>query len=78
MNPNYAIAHHWLAFQVLCPLVRLDEALTEIQRAQELDPLSPVINANVGDELTLVGKVDLGIQVLQKQLALDPSFLGGR
>ncbi len=78
LNPNYPTAYQWLVVQVLCPLVRLDEALVEIKRAQELDPLSPVINANVGDKLSWVGKNDLGIQVLQKQIAIDPSFLVAR
>jgi tetratricopeptide (TPR) repeat protein len=75
LNPNYATAHHWLVVYVLRPLLRLDEALAEIKRAQELDPLSPAINASMGEKLSLVGKHDLGIQVLQKQIAIDPSFL---
>jgi len=47
LNPNYATAHHWYAL-VLMSLARFDEAIKEIKRAQELDPLSLVINRNVG------------------------------
>ena len=75
LNANYATAHHWLAGNVLEPLGRYDEALAELKQAQELDPLSPIINAELGWILARVGKDDLAIQVLQKQIALDSSFL---
>ena len=78
LNPNYATAHHWMAVGVFAPLRRFDEALAELQTAQELDPLSPIINNDVGEFLSLVGKPDLGIKVLQKQIAIDPSFLVSR
>jgi adenylate cyclase len=44
LNPNYATAHHWYALY-LSSLGRHDEALREIRRALELDPLSLPINA---------------------------------
>ena len=47
LNPNYANAHHWYAMSLVWQ-ARLDEALREIERARELDPLSLVINANAG------------------------------
>jgi len=74
LDPNYATAHHWFEV-VLDSLHRHEEALAEIKLAQELDPLSPVINANLGSELDFNGKTDLAIEVLHKQIALDPSFL---
>jgi tetratricopeptide (TPR) repeat protein len=44
LNPNYASAHH---FYSICLLTagRQAEALAEIQRAQELDPLSLIITS---------------------------------
>jgi len=74
LNPNYATAHHWFA-RVLDSLRRHEQALAESKQAQEIDPLSPVINANLGLELYVNGKEDLAIEVLQKQIALDPSFV---
>jgi tetratricopeptide (TPR) repeat protein len=74
LNPNYATAHHWLSV-MLDSLRRYEEALAEIKRAQEIDPLSPIINANVGFEWMQNGRPDLAIEVLQKQIALDPSFV---
>ena len=39
LNPNNATAHRWYSFY-LVTMGRLDEALKEIERAQDLDPLS--------------------------------------
>jgi serine/threonine-protein kinase len=48
LEPNYALAHHWLAVTVLAPLGRLDEARAELHSAKRLDPLSPSIAATIG------------------------------
>jgi tetratricopeptide (TPR) repeat protein len=42
INPNYATGHHWYSFH-LQMTGRFDEALREILRARELDPLSPSV-----------------------------------
>ncbi|PYS74517.1 MAG: hypothetical protein DMF73_03285, partial [Acidobacteria bacterium] len=47
LNPNYPTAHHWYAL-LLANLGRIDEAKREIRRAQQLDPLSLIINRTVG------------------------------
>jgi len=74
LAPNYATAHHWFA-RTLDALRRHEEALAEATRAREIDPLSPVINANLGLELYLSGKADLAAEAFRDQIALDPSFL---
>ena len=43
LNPGYATAHHWYGLYLM-RLGRYDEAISEITRAQELDPLSVPIN----------------------------------
>ena len=47
LNPNDATAHHWLGNHPLTAVGDLDRALAEVRRAQELDPLSLVIDTNV-------------------------------
>ena len=73
LNPNYATAHHWFS-DFLGLVGRVDEAVGEIKRAQALAPLSPIINAMAGERLFRAGKEKLAIEVLQRQIALDPSF----
>jgi TolB-like protein/Tfp pilus assembly protein PilF/predicted Ser/Thr protein kinase len=46
LNPNYATAHQWYA-EYLSDMRRHAEALAEAQRAEQLDPLSPIIRVTV-------------------------------
>jgi len=72
LNPGYAAAHHWYS-RYLSTMGRLDEALKEIQRAQELDPLSLISNDNV--ERCMGGHVNTtGHRTLRKTLEMDPNF----
>jgi serine/threonine protein kinase/TolB-like protein/Tfp pilus assembly protein PilF len=45
LNPSYATAHQWYA-EYLSAMGRHNEAIAEAKRAQELDPLSLIINAS--------------------------------
>ncbi len=74
LNSNYPPAHHFYA-DYLKAMGRLDEALTEIRRAQELDPLSLAINTGVGHVLYLSRQYDQAIEQYRKTLELDPSFV---
>jgi tetratricopeptide (TPR) repeat protein len=47
LNPNYATAHHWYG-KLLGAIGRFDEGIAELNRAQQLDPLSLVINTDLG------------------------------
>ena len=53
---------------------RIDEALAELRRAHELDPLSLVINSVLGSTLIVAGQDDAAIDQLQKTIAMDPNF----
>src|SRR5262249_40834449 len=46
LNPNYPTAHEWYG-ETLRDMGRFDEAIAELKRAQELDPLSLVINSDL-------------------------------
>lgn len=73
-NFNYAPAHHFFA-DYLKAMGRFDEALAEIEKARELDPLSLAINIGVGHVLYLSGQYDRAIEEYKKAVELDPSFM---
>jgi serine/threonine protein kinase/tetratricopeptide (TPR) repeat protein len=77
LNPNYATAHQWYA-EFLTIMGRFDEALKEIKRAQELDPLSLIINAIGGWPYIYSRKYDQAIEHFQKTLEMDPDFRPAR
>jgi TolB-like protein/Tfp pilus assembly protein PilF/tRNA A-37 threonylcarbamoyl transferase component Bud32 len=74
INPNDATAHHWYGNGPLLALGRLDEAIAEGKRAIELDPLSPIINADLGQNLSCARRYDEAIAQLRKTLEIDPTF----
>jgi TolB-like protein/class 3 adenylate cyclase/Flp pilus assembly protein TadD len=74
LNPNYTTAHHWYGFNPLCTLGRFDEAIAQSKRAVELDPLSPVINSDLGSNLMVARRYDEAIAQLRKTLEIDPTF----
>jgi DNA-binding winged helix-turn-helix (wHTH) protein/TolB-like protein/Tfp pilus assembly protein PilF len=76
LNPNYSTAHHWYAFY-LAATGHVDDALAEIKRAQELDPLSLVINSDVGVLLYYARQYDRSIEQHLKTLDMDPNFAYG-
>ncbi len=73
LNPNYATAHQWYSLN-LCTSHRLDEGLAQIQKAQQLDPLSPIINYLVGFEQWARGNDDEAIREYRATMDLDPGF----
>ena len=72
-NPNYATAHHWYS-EFLATRGQQPEAMTEILRAQELDPLSPVINTTLGERLYFARRYNEAITQLRKTLEIAPDF----
>ena len=73
MNPNLALAHRWYA-TYLRLMGRHEQAITEITRARELDPLSPGVNATVGYVLSSARRYDQAIEVLNRTVELDPNY----
>ena len=74
LNPNYATAHQWYGIWNLCSMERFDEAIAELKRAAELDPLSLIINTNLGEAYIYARQYDKAIEQLRKTLELDQSF----
>ena len=73
LNPGYATAHQWLAY-VLASEARFDEAVTEIGRAQELDPLSVSIMTDLGDIRFWAGRYDQAVVQLRQALHFEPKY----
>jgi len=74
LKPNYATAHHWLGAGPLVDLGRFDDAIAHGKRAIELDPLSPIMNADLGLTLYFARHYDDAVVQLRKPLVLDPTF----
>ncbi|MCA1557940.1 MAG: tetratricopeptide repeat protein, partial [Acidobacteria bacterium] len=70
---NYATAHQWYA-SYLVMMGRFDDSTREIKRAQELDPLSRIINANLGLHYYYARKFDESIDQLKRTINLDEGF----
>lgn len=75
LNPNYPTAHHWYKISLEAQ-GRFQEAMAEINKALALDPLSLVINENVGDLYYNMRQYDKAIDQYKKTIDLDPNFPG--
>lgn len=73
LNPNYATAHQWYA-EYLSAMGRNEEAFTEIKRAEELDPVSLIINAVEAWILYFARDYDTAIAKCLKVIDMDPNF----
>ena len=72
LDPNYANAYHWLGYIYFAPLGEFDDAIIEVKRALELDPLSPAFNVHLGDTYIMARRYPEAILQLRKTLELDP------
>jgi eukaryotic-like serine/threonine-protein kinase len=75
LKPNYASARQWYGNNPLAAFGRFEEAINEGERAVELDPLSPVINSDLGGTLYWARRYEEAAAQLHKTLELDPTFV---
>jgi TolB-like protein/DNA-binding winged helix-turn-helix (wHTH) protein/Tfp pilus assembly protein PilF len=73
LDPNYATAHHWYA-EMLSFQGRFPEAYAEIDRAEQLDPLSLIMQTDHGAILFYDRKYDAAAEKLRGVIARDPTF----
>jgi len=78
LNPHYAVAHHWYGSVLLSAQGRFDEALASERRALELEPLSLVINSNLGFICYQAGRFDEAKGHLLRTLEMDDNFVYAR
>ncbi len=73
LNPNYPTAHQWYG-EFLAQMGRKDESIAELRHAQELDPLSLIINKVLGGTLLFARRYDETIAQNKKLLEMDANF----
>jgi adenylate cyclase len=74
LNPNYATGHQQYGNNTLSALGRFDDAIAEGKRAIELDPLSLVINTDLGVNYFFARRYDEAIAQLRKTIEMDPGY----
>ena len=73
LHPGYATAHHWYAWHLMAR-GRTAEALAAMQAAHDADPLSKMINADMGQILVFAGQPQKALEHCRKELAMDAAF----
>jgi eukaryotic-like serine/threonine-protein kinase len=74
LDPNDAVSHLWYALTIARIGGREREALAEINRAHQLDPLSPIISTEVGAIRFWARRYDEEIEVCEKVANENPTF----
>ena len=74
LNPNYSNAHLFYAGGYLTPMGRHDDAIAEMKKALELDPLSSPLNNMMGSTYLWAGDYEKSLQQFQRTIGLDPTF----
>jgi len=78
LNPNDATARQWFANDALANIGQTEREIAELKHAVELDPLSLVINSNLGVAYIHAGRLDEAIAQLRKTVELDGTFYYAR
>lgn len=73
LDPNYATAYQYYS-EYLALLGRTEESVAHIKRAHELDPLSLIINTELGYPHFCARRWDEALGYYRKALEIDPDF----
>jgi len=73
LNPGFAWAHFWFG-RYLTWMGRYDEATAELERAKQLDPLSPFISVEMGLPAFFMHRYDEALENARKTVEMNPSF----
>src|SRR5262249_51397490 len=73
LNPNYSVAYYFYA-DYLEVMGKHKEALGVLKKAQELDPLSIITNAELGVPLFFQHEYDAAIEQFKKTVDLEPTY----
>jgi TolB-like protein/DNA-binding winged helix-turn-helix (wHTH) protein len=78
LDPNYSVAHEFYGDAYLGFTGKRDEAIAELRKAHELDPLSPVIATDLARRLCDVQKYEEAVAQFRKIIDVDPDFVQAR
>jgi len=73
LDPGYATAHHWYAWHLMV-MGQNSAGISELRKAESLDPLSLIISADIADALCIAHSYDESVQQSKKTLEMDASF----
>ena len=73
LNPGYATAHHWYAWH-LSLIGKNKEAVAEMEKAKDLDPVSPAVNADLAELLLIAHLPDESIRQSRETIEINPGF----
>jgi TolB-like protein/DNA-binding winged helix-turn-helix (wHTH) protein/Flp pilus assembly protein TadD len=73
LNPGYATAHQWYAWHLIVT-GRTGGGIAELRTAESLDPLSPILSADLADALCIAHLHEDSLQQSRKTLELHPNF----
>jgi TolB-like protein/Tfp pilus assembly protein PilF len=73
LSPSYPTAHQWHG-ECLASMGLFDRGLPELKKARDLDPLSLIINTNLGLNFYWARDYDRAIEQLERALELEPTF----
>jgi TolB-like protein/Tfp pilus assembly protein PilF len=73
LKPSYVVGHHWYA-EYLSAMGRHEQAIAETKRAQDLDPLSPLMSTIGASALWRARRYDEAIEQSRKTLELEPNY----
>jgi len=74
LDPNDATAHQWYAEGIAYMGGREQQALAEMERAHQLDPLSPIISTALGQIHLVARRYDEAIVAYKKAAIENPTF----
>lgn len=73
LSPTYPTGHQWHG-ECLASMGLFDQGLPELKKARDLDPLSLIINTNLGLNFYWARQYDRAIEQLERALELEPNF----
>ena len=74
LNPEYVTARQWYAVNCLVPTGRIEDAVFQLERALETDPVSMILNSVLGLVLSFSRRYDEAIKQFRKAISLDCNF----